>query len=544
MRVLLLSSMEKVFPDRVTSQTELTSLSVLRNERAYFQLAVLPDADGIVSVTVASPVLRCLSVRRIGFVPSEMPAYADPKLHDDDYLTREPGLFPDPLFPSSGQEHAVKGEWMPFWISFSPKYPPAPGEYAILVQVRLGSETVTKRLTLTVLDALLPEQRLKVTEWFHCDSIAELHRLEVFSEGFWSMTEKYLRVAVENGINMILTPIFTPPLDTEVGGERLTVQLVGVKKREDGTYAFDFSLLDRWIDLCLSVGVKYLEMAHLFTQWGAKACPKIMAETKEGMRRIFGWDTPALGDEYKAFLSAFLPELTAYLRAKGVADITFFHISDEPHGDEARTQYIAIHDFLSPYLEGFSVMDALSDYSFYESGAVSIPVPKENAIDVFVSHNVRPRWTYYCCMQARLVPNRFFAMPGYRVRIFGILAYVYDLDGFLQWGYNFYHSRYSKSVIDPFKVTDAGGAFPSGDAFSVYPGDGMPLESQRLNLFHEGLLDLSALRALEQRIGRRATLDLLCEEAGGELTFESYPRCADFILSLRRRINRMLAGLA
>lgn len=31
-------------------------------------------------------------------------------------------------------------------------------------------------------------------------------------------------------MNMLYTPLFTPPLDTAVGGERMTVQLVGMEK--------------------------------------------------------------------------------------------------------------------------------------------------------------------------------------------------------------------------------------------------------------------------------------------------------------------------
>ena len=48
---------------------------------------------------------------------------------------------------------------------------------------------------------------------------------------------------------MILTPIFTPPLDTAVGGERTTTQLVGIKTDGDA-YCFDFAKLDRWVELC------------------------------------------------------------------------------------------------------------------------------------------------------------------------------------------------------------------------------------------------------------------------------------------------------
>ena len=76
-------------------------------------------------------------------------------------------------------------------------------------------------------------------------------------------------------MNMLYVPLFTPPLDTEVGGERTTVQLVGAT-RQNGKYSFDFSELKRFMDFAAAHKIKYYEMSHLTTQWGAKACPKIM----------------------------------------------------------------------------------------------------------------------------------------------------------------------------------------------------------------------------------------------------------------------------
>ena len=53
----------------------------------------------------------------------------------------------------------------------------------------------------------------------------------------------------------------------------------------------------------------------LYTQWGAEHCPKIMATVDGEYRRIFGWDTAATGEDYRNFLAAFLPALTARLEA-------------------------------------------------------------------------------------------------------------------------------------------------------------------------------------------------------------------------------------
>ncbi|MFQ9394338.1 MAG: glycoside hydrolase domain-containing protein [Lachnospiraceae bacterium] len=87
------------------------------------------------------------------------------------------------------------------------------------------------------------------TEWFHSDCLANYYGEEVFSEEYWRIVENFVKTAVKHRYNMLLTPIFTPPLDTAVGGERRTVQLVDVTVQADGSYAFGFEKLDRWVEM-------------------------------------------------------------------------------------------------------------------------------------------------------------------------------------------------------------------------------------------------------------------------------------------------------
>jgi len=77
--------------------------------------------------------------------------------------------------------------------------------------------------------------------------------------------ERYVCTAAKHGINMILTPLFTPPLDTAVGAERPTVQLVDVERQPSGEYVFSFEKLARWCHVCSDAGIRYFEFAHLFT---------------------------------------------------------------------------------------------------------------------------------------------------------------------------------------------------------------------------------------------------------------------------------------
>ena len=337
---------------------------------------------------------------------------------------------------------------------------------------------------------------------------------------------------------MILTPVFTPPLDTEVGGERPTVQLVDVQKSGDD-YRFGFDRLERWVNLCLDCGVKYFEFSHLFTQWGAEHAPKIMATENGQEKRIFGWETDAAGPEYERFLDAFLPALVSFLREHGLGKRSWFHVSDEPHAEHLAA-YENASRILKKHLSGFPIIDALSDYSFYENGLVERPIPASNCVEPFLEHQVPDLWTYYCCSQYKKVSNRFFCFPSARNRILGMQLYKYHIAGFLQWGYNFWYSQYSVRPIDPFRVTDAGGAFPSGDAFIVYPGEDGPLESIRSEVFHEALQDMRALTLLEEKIGRDAVIRLLDDGLEHPITFQEYPKDACWLLKKREQVNRLI----
>jgi hypothetical protein len=534
-----------VFADEELRDRPYAGGSALRGETYSFQVAYWSDRLlAAVRVKILSDPDVLVSTRSVGLVPSELPCYHN---HDERILRSTPGLYPDPLFPleDGGVLKIPPKQWRALWITVEVGEDAAPGPHAIEVvfETETGEQLGAERFELDVIPVMLPKQELVHTEWFHTDCLATYYNVDVFSEEHWKLIDQYVQTAARHGINMILTPLFTPPLDTAVGGERPTVQLVDVEKDGD-VYRFGFERLDRWIDLCTARGIEYFEFSHLFTQWGAKHAPKIVARENGELRKIFGWETDAHGPEYRHFLSQFLPRLVSYIRGRGLEKRSYFHISDEPKIAHLE-QYESASRTVREYLDEFPIIDALSDYAFYEKGLVKNPIPANNHIDPFIEHNVRPLWTYYCCSQFRDVSNRFFNFPSARNRILGMQLYKFDVAGFLHWGYNFWNTQYSKKAIDPYRVTDAGCAFPSGDAFLVYPGEqGQPVESIRMEVFFEALQDLRALKLLEQHIGRDAVVGMLEEGLDKPLSFREYPIEAEWLLAKREQINRRIRECA
>ena len=533
------SSLQRVFLDGRCDLTEHNCDSVLKGERYSYQIAYKSSEKFFAEIVIDSPLSQFITVRSVGNVPSELPVYES----DYEFCERnEPGLFPDVLFPIENNRVLIKRQnYYALWITVDLPKDTDAGDYEINIKLKKDGETISENIFgLHVINAVLPEQKLIYTQWFHSDSIANYYKIPVFCEKFWALVESFIKAAVHTGVNMLLTPVFTPPLDTEVGGERLTVQLVDVKL-ENGKYSFGFDRFIRWVRLAQKCGIKYFEISHLFSQWGAKYTPKIMAEVNGSQKRIFGWETSADSIEYAEFLSAFIPQLIKVIRSLGIEKSTFFHISDEPNEDQIES-YSMAKSTVAPLLEDFPIIDALSDYSFYESGIINNPIPCTNDIESFIEKGFPHPWTYYCCGQGGKLSNRFFGMPLSTTRIIGFQLFKYGIEGFLQWGFNFYNSQYSLRSIDPFAVTDADSAFPSGDSFTVYPGKSGAIEAVRSEVFFQALQDMRALTLLCDRIGKKRTIAAV-EADFGIITFFDYPRGTEKMLKLRKSVNNYLDNL-
>jgi len=549
-RAKIISSLEKVrLINKLEDFEEVKVLKAARGERISFQVVAedppskeAPRAMGL-HLALRSKLSKYIKGFFVGQVPMALPAYLE--RCSGEYLTKEPGLIPDVLYPLKKQKYYTQTySLVNFWYTGELPEDLAPGKYPVCITLKGVKDGVNAkvRVVIEVADAVLPKSDLRFTQWFHCDCIATHFGVKMQSEKHWKLIEKFIETAAHTGINMLLTPIFTPPLDTAIDSYRKTMQLVDITKDGDA-YSFGFEKLERWVSLCKKYGITYFEMAHLFTQWGACATPKIEALVDGKPTRIFGWDVPSDSPEYAAFLKQFLPALLTELDRLGIRENCYFHISDEPNISPDRPDFInygKAKELVKPLLKGCKIMDALSNVEFFDNGLVEFPVPSTDHAAAFLERDIEERWCYYCCSQGKLVANRFMSMPSYRNRVTGLQLYMNDTVGFLHWGYNFYYSRHSEFVIDPYLVTDAVHAFPSGDSFSVYPYENGAIESLRAVVFYEGLQDRMLLKALEEKIGKEAVKKTVREIAGRDVPFTE---CLDAktLVAIHDRVLELLA---
>lgn len=544
-----ISSLEKIRSVDDLNVKEINSVKLFKGERYSYQIVILSEDIRFIKIDVESEISEYVTAYIVKDSVMDMAKYNDTL--DTNYITSESGVMPDILVPLEKQKKMARlhNGFVTVWVNVCLPEDIKPGKYHISCKTEAvdaknskSSHEVfeeSKDMYITVENEVVPPQSTLFTQWLYADCIAIVHKVEIFSESHWELIDKYIKMASESGINLILTPVITPPLDTAYGTHRPCVQLTSIEY-DGGKYKFDFSRLGRWISICKIHGISHFEICQLFSQWEIEYSPNILVKENGKEHFKFGWHVKAQDENYKEFLEAFIPALIDYLKSEGVFENCYFHISDEP-GNEHIENYTYAHNLLKSLICDAKTMDALSNIDFCKAGLVDCPVCSIDHIKPFIEENVKNLWGYYCCSQNEKVSNRYLSMPMWRNRIIGLQIYKFNLQGFLHWGYNFYFSQFSMYEINPYVTSSADGGFPSGDAFSVYPGVNGPLSSTRAVVFREALQDVELCRMLEAKIGREKAIEFIENEAGMEITFEDYPLDSEFIPELMAKIKDIVA---
>ena len=558
----LTSPMERIFANSMP-HADYAAVSALRNEPVSFCLAFRAmyqksPTERIPDLPI-SVLAECEGVKIASYAIGNVPL--DATLCEDGKVAA--GAVPDVLLPRiTVPEIRVGDQRLPFyevgqkyllnastvstggvWFTFNEAGQMLEaGDHSVSVRVisLTTGETIREHsFHVHVINAALPKDDFVYTNWFHYDCLADYYGVDLYSDAYFDILESYIKNAVKHGQNTLLTPAFTPALDTAVGMERKNVQLVGVKLA-NGKYTFDFSLLDRFVRLALQCGITHIEHCHLFSQWGAASAINIYGEHDGVYGRLFSCADAADCEAYADFLQAYLPAFLDFARRLGIEDRLLFHVSDEPK-DFQLPQYARAYGVVRELLSGYRFGDALSHFELYQSGVVQTPI-----VATAFAEDFRDRCDDFMLYYTGGTPderlsNRMLTSAPWKTRILGTQLFAYRATGFLHWGYNYYYGRMSYGIFDP-KVDPCGYRNMPGVSYIAYPGfDRRAYPSIREKQMQDAISDFLALRLLAEKIGfaeveRRLTLWL-----GEKPTVYTLPQSSEELLALRERINAALA---
>ncbi len=298
-KLKLVSGLAKVFHDQEPAGfPENCPASLLGGEVFSLQAAyaLLDSWEGELSrVRVTFDCALPLRVRQVVGVPVRFPRYQDSA---GDYLRDTPGVYPDLLQEIADTEHIClyPGIWSALWIDVAPSPDTPAGDYPLAVTIlsKAGEQLAQTHITLSLLGAALPEQKIIYSRWLHADSLASTYHLPMFSIEHIRVLRSFVQLAARRGMNMVFTPIHTPPVMIRDARERPVAQLVDVFVTPLG-YNFRFAKLRDFISLCRHEGIRYFELAHFYSHspQGGYYAPTIMGVQDGAYTRLFPPDTPA-----------------------------------------------------------------------------------------------------------------------------------------------------------------------------------------------------------------------------------------------------------
>lgn len=545
LKCILISSATRQYPLDPLPDKPIALIDAALNERTSFQLAYRSDESSSYDVqrvraSAEGPQGWKIRIRREGLVPvANQNIPFEHEGLDNDGWGKIPGFVPDPLFDET-EEVLRPCEKHAFWINATPPKNAKPGKYEIIVRLQLlnraGDEAIGKplvrRVTIRLHDiSIAPRKDFNVTHWFYADCLIAWYKTRNFDERFWELAAAYFKDIAEHGQDTLYVPLFTPSLDKD----KIPSQLLKVKRAGKGAYKFDWSDVKRYVDTAKKCGISKFEWCHLASQGGAKNAIRVYEGQGEGEKLLWPDGTPSTAPAYRDFLAALMPEFKKFLDAGKIFSKSFFHISDEPHGDEARANYKAVRAMILEVAPWFKSMDALSEIEFAREKLVEHPVPTlQKALD-FIREGI-PTWCYYCGGPRAKYLNHLVDTALPKVAMHGFVLYRWPFKGFLHWGYNYWNIFGTRILSGPFTSLngrDGGGRVPDaahGDMFLVYPGENGPVDSIRWEVIGEAMQDYALLQTLK--------IDRDCKFMSEIKSFEDFPKDPEWRAKIRATLLR------
>lgn len=513
MKYCVVDSCEWTYPDVHSYETGDMSIcqTALSGSLATFQIHVW---DVACAVLVRAENL-CVDFYEEIPIPVEDNPNFEKEVLPSSRLKRAPFWVNDCLCPWKGQAMPRRGSVGIYGTISVPT--DARGTVTGTILLTAGEETASIPVTLSVCSGKLPEETLQIAMGYSPYNAAKWHGLLEKPELAEEMDTRYLQLLRRQHQNRLYVD---SPQITDVGPNQ---------------YTFDFTAFNRQVRKGLAMGFTSFHISGV------------------GFRKA--WDSPvivirgmdALSYEAYVYLRQYLGALRENLRENGWLDrdMFFIGIADEPNDINATT-YRAVCSMVRRIFPEIKIFDACSGAPIY--GSLDVWVPRSDEYEknqkVFDSYKkTGDQVWHYVCLYPRDdgYINRFMDIPLLATRYLYWGNYKYGLTGYLHWAVNVYEND-----VDPFTAScprhvNAGSAsvLPAGDDKLVYPGEGEPWMSIRLEAHRESAEEYEMLLAISKR--DKAAADALC--ARGFRSFHDVTYDGRAFRALRNQIIETYSAL-
>ena len=392
----------------------------------------------------------------------------------------EPDLAADRLVKAA--EMAVPARTVrPVWLTVNVPRGAAAGKYKGSVTAKCDGKSMTIPFFLEVGRKALPEPK----DWkFHLDlwqnpyAVARYFNVRLWSDEHFAKMRPIMEYLASCGQKVITASIFQHPWNSQT--EDPFESMVGKFKGIDGSWKYDYTVFDKWVEFMMSCGIKEQIDCYSILPWHVTFEYFDAADNYTHSVKM----EPG-SKEYDDYIYSFLADFAKHLKAKGWFGITCLAMDERPK-DLLEHAYSIVYKADRNYrIEGAvnyfgpEVAERMYDISF----AFREPLLTEEQL---TSHHAKGNLVtfYTCCSPKR--PNTFTNSSPAESAILGWHSASAGYDGYLRWAYNSW-------VKDPC-VDSRFRTWKAGDCFLVYP-DGPSIRSQRLM---EGIQDYEKVRILRE----------------------------------------------
>ena len=382
----------------------------------------------------------------------------------------------------------------PLWLDIHVPAEAKAGTYKGTVSVSCDGKKLALPLQLQVADRLLPAP----SQWsFHLDlwqnpyAVARYFEVPLWSQQHFDLMRPIMELLATAGQKVITCSVINKPWNGQTFDP--FESMVGKTKELDGTWRYDYTVFDRWVEFMMSCGITEQIDCYTLVPWHYR-----FDYYDRATNNVQYLDCKPDQKAYHDFIVPFLKDLSRHLREKGWFSRTYIAMDERPK-DQMEAAWRVIQE---------------ADPEFKIEGAANYSVESESAdriddLSVGIRYNLLKgealtrrtakgqKITFYTCCSTES-PNTFtFSRPAESAYLC-LHALACGYDGYLRWAYNSWSPQPNQS--SRYRSKD----WASGDCYLVYP-DGSSIRFERLT---EGVQAFEKIRLLRPTLNLKQAKDL------------------------------------
>ena len=382
----------------------------------------------------------------------------------------------------------------PLWLDIHVPAEAKAGTYKGTFTVSCDGKKLALPLQLQVADRLLPAP----SQWsFHLDlwqnpyAVARYFEVPLWSQQHFDLMRPIMELLAAAGQKVITCSVINKPWNGQTFDP--FESMVGKTKELDGTWRYDYTVFDRWVEFMMSCGITEQIDCYTLVPWHYR-----FDYYDRATNNVQYLDCKPDQKAYHDFIVPFLKDLSRHLREKGWFSRTYIAMDERPK-DQMEAAWRVIQE---------------ADPEFKIEGAANYSVESESAdriddLSVGIRYNLLKgealtrrtakgqKITFYTCCSTES-PNTFtFSRPAESAYLC-LHALACGYDGYLRWAYNSWSPQPNQS--SRYRSKD----WASGDCYLVYP-DGSSIRFERLT---EGVQAFEKIRLLRPTLNLKQAKDL------------------------------------